>query len=238
MKETDTALYIIVFLVLAASASWLFYDSFFPVILFAPLSVPFLKMIKRYKKKKYTEELSEGFIRALISVSTSLAAGMSPENAFIEAGRDMEKLFGKTAPVTREMEEINKRVRCGRRLKDALFELAARSKVQQITDFAQVFAVASEKGADFPAIISSCVYIMEEKMRSENEARVMIRARQYEQRVMCIIPWGILLYLRISSKGFIEQLYHSVTGAAVMTVCLIVYVSAVILSEKIGDVRV
>ena len=79
---------------------------------------------------------------------------------------------------------------------------------------------------------------MEDRLRSENEARTMIRARQYEQRVMCIIPPGILIYLRLSSGSFIEVLYHNPLGITVMSICLLTYVFAVFISEKIGDVRI
>ena len=126
----------------------------------------------------------------------------------------------------------------GENLKDALFELANRVRIPEVYDFAVVFSAAKEKGADFGAVISSCVSIMEEKRRAESEARVLIRAKQYEQRVMCAIPPGILVYLRLSSGSFIEVLYHNATGIAVMSVCLAVYVTAICMSEKIGDVSV
>ena len=100
-----------------------------------------------------------------------------------------------------------------------------------------VFETAVKSGGNLPGIISSCTQIMESRRDAEAEARVLIRGRQYEQRVMCIIPPGILAYLRLSSGNFIGVLYHSAFGIAVMTLCLVVYVLAIYLSERIGDIR-
>ncbi len=227
----------LVYILLSAAAAWLFYDSFPAMLLFAPFFILFIKAVKAAKKKREERILTEGFIRSLISLSTSLAAGESAENAFISAQADMEKLYA-AGNIVRELSILNSRVAAGRRIEDALFDLAKRAKIPEIYDFAVVFAVAREKGSDFPAVISSCVQVMETKRQTESEAWVLIRSKQYEQRIMCVIPPGILLYLRISSGSFTGILYHNAVGAAVMTLCLAVYVLAFYLSEKIGDIKV
>ena len=229
---------IAVYIMLSAGVAWLFYDSIYVMFVFAPLFPLFVTAIRSFKEKRHDEELTDEFMKALISVSTSLAAGISPENAFVTAGADMEKLYGKRSAMAKELSVINSQVTMGRRLEDALYDFAKRTQIPEIYDFAVVFSVAKEKGANFPSVISSCVTVMDDRRRAESEAQVMIRAKQYEQKVMCIIPPGILIYLRFSSGGFIGVLYHNILGICVMTACLFVYVLAVYLSEKIGDVKI
>ena len=218
--------------------SWLFYDSFIPVLISAPGYILFAKAVKKAYGRRIDEEMTDGFIRALVSVSTSLAAGVSAENAFAAAGSDMERLFGKRAVIVTELETVNSGVAAGRSLGDALNDLAGRWDIGEIKDFAVVFSVAKEKGADLSLVLSSCIRIMENRRQTESEARVLIRGKQYEQRLMCIIPPAILAYLRLSSGSFIGILYHDAKGIAVMTACLAVYILAIRISEKIGDIRV
>ena len=227
-----------VYIILSVSAAWLFYDQIYAMFVFAPFFPCFSTAVRSFKGRKRDEELTDEFMKALISVSTSLAAGISPENAFVFAASDMEKLYGKKSAITRELGIINMRVSMGRRLSDALYDFAKSTQIPEIYDFAVIFSVAKEKGANFPAVISSCVSVMDDRRRAESEAKVLIRAKQYEQRVMCIIPPGILVYLRFSSGGFIGVLYHNILGITVMSICLFVDVLAVYLSEKIGDVKV
>lgn len=229
---------IAVYALLCAAAAWLFYDSIYVLPLFAPGFVLFSKAAGKMKAARHDEELTGQFLRAIVSVSSSIAAGISPENAFVTAAADMEKLYGKRSLIVEELGMINTQAAMGRRLSDALFEFAKRENIQEIYDFAVVFSLAKEKGGDFSSVISSCVAIMETKRQTETEARVLIRAKQYEQRVMCFIPPGILIYLRLSSGKFTAPLYHNPLGSAVMTGCLFMYVLAVCLSEKIGDVKV
>lgn len=234
----DHIIFIPVFFLMAACAAWLFYDSFYAVLASVPFFPFFMKAVNRIRDKKEKEELTEEFLRSLTSISASLSAGLSPENAFITAASDMEKLYGRRSRIYRELTVINSQVATGERIGDALHDFAKRVKIPEIYDFAVVFSVAKEKGADFSSVISSCAAIMESKRQAENDAKVMIRAKQYEQRVMCIIPPGIIAYLRISSGSFTNVLYHNALGVVIMSAGLIIYITSIVLSEKIGDVSV
>lgn len=227
-----------VYVVISGFFAWLFYDRLPAAVLFLPVFPFFIKTVKSVKAKRQAEDLTDGFIRSLVSVSTSLAAGLSPENAFASAEEDMEKLYGKKAEIVKELSIVNSQVRMGQRLCDALASFAGRTRIDEIYDFSVVFAVAKDNGANFPSVISSAVGIMESGRTAEKEAKLLIRARQYEQRIMCVIPPGILAYLKLSSGSFIEVMYREPLGIAVMTVCLAVYITAIVMSEKIGDIRI
>ncbi len=209
-----------------------------PVIIFLPLFVPFIKAVKIFIRDRMNDGMTEEFIRSLGSVSTSLAAGVSSENAFVTAASDMEKLYGKGSVMVKELSVINSNVAMGQRLSKAMSDFAARWDVREISDFAVVFRVAEENGSNLSEVISSCTAIMEERRRTESEVKVMISGRRYEQRIMCLIPPGIIAYLKLSSENFIGVLYHKPLGIGVMTAALIVFVLAIVLSEKMGDIKV
>lgn len=238
LKPAETAACAAAFILISSALSWLFYDSAIPVFIMLPLFIPFERFVKEMKIRKRKEKMSEEFIGALVSVSASLSAGVSAENAFSQSIPDMEKLYGKDSVIVPELKIIDSKVSAGQRLTDALADLAKRWRIREINDFSLVFSAAVRNGGDLPAVISSCTQIMEKKQQIETEAKILIRGKQYEQRVMCVIPPGILTYLRLSSGSFIKSLYHNAFGISVMTVCLAVYVSALIISEKIGDIRV
>ncbi len=227
-----------IYVALSVTAAWLFYDSIIAAFIFAPFYPFYHRAVIAVCSKRKTEQLTDGFIKSLNSVASSLAAGFSAENAFITAGADMEKMLGHGAVIVKELNIINSRVRTGVRVEDALFELAKKTKITEIYDFALVFSVAVKNGSDCAAVISSCIQIMEAKRDAQKEALILIRSKQYEQRVMCIILPGIIAYLRLSSGSFISVLYHNPPGILIMSVCLSVYVLAVYLAERIGDIKV
>ena len=55
---------------------------------------------------------------------------------------------------------------------------------------------------------------------------------------MDLVPFGILFYVGVSSPDFLEPLYGNFLGAFVMTICLLAYIAAFLLAEKILDIRV
>ena len=105
-------------------------------------------------------------------------------------------------------------------------------------EFAEVFSAAKRGGGNLTEVIGRSVAVIEDKIETEKEIQVVISARQMEQKVMNVVPFGILLYISIVSRGFFQVLYKNVIGVAVMTVCLAVYLGAVWLSNRIVDIEV
>ena len=55
---------------------------------------------------------------------------------------------------------------------------------------------------------------------------------------MSIMPFGIILYLKLTAREFIAPLYGNILGMSVMTVCLIVYVIADRWAKRIVNIDV
>ena len=52
------------------------------------------------------------------------------------------------------------------------------------------------------------------------------------------IPVFILAYLKLTSADYMEVLYGNMVGIIFMTVCLVAYGGAILLSEKIVNISV
>ena len=79
---------------LVVMIAYVFYRSFIAAVLLLPLTFIFFKYKKAELKRKRKYELSMEFREAIMSVNAALTAGYSIENAFVEAGKDMAKLYG------------------------------------------------------------------------------------------------------------------------------------------------
>lgn len=232
-----------IFIVLEYSAivmilGYVFYDSVIAMLLMFVLFPWFVKHEKEKRCSKLREELDGQFIKSLGAVSTALMAGLSVENAFKETVTDMERLYGEKSIIVKELRYINSQMAYGKRIDEALNDFAERTGSDQISDFALVFSVAMQSGAGFAKIIASCIKLMQTNMETREEITVLIRGKQYEQKIMSIIPLGIVLYLRLSSGSFIHVLYHNITGVLVMSMCLIAYIISIIISERLCTIEV
>ena len=219
--------------VLDAAIAWTFYRSL-PVffILLIPSEIIFLRHIRQNLIEKRKYELSLEFREAIMAVLSSLNAGYSVENAFIEAGRVMEGLYGESL-ITEEFRILTRRLRSNEALEKILLGLAWRSGIEDIADFAGVFSAAKRSGGDFTRIIRKAADSIGDKMDIMREIRTSISARKYETKIMELVPFVIIVYLSLSSSGFLSSLYHGVTGTVVMTVCLALYATGFLMAEKI-----
>ena len=77
-----------------------------------------------------------------------------------------------------------------------------------------------------------------QKSDVEREIETVLAAKRTEQRIMDLVPFGILFYVGVTSPEFLQPLYGNLLGAFVMTLCLLGYATAFLLAEKILDIQV
>lgn len=215
-----------------------FYRSLLAVPFLLPLYLWYGKQRRRSVRKKQKRELSVQFKDAILAILANQRAGYSVENAFRQAYEDMLLLYGRMSPICRELYTIVSGLSNNIVLEKLLCDFGKRSGIEDIMEFAEVFAAAKRSGGNMTEVMERCVSVIEEKLATEREIQVLISAKEMEQRIMNVIPFGILLYISVTSKGFFDVLYHNLAGICIMSVCLAVYVGAVILSSKIVNIEV
>ena len=88
------------------------------------------------------------------------------------------------------------------------------------------------------SIIRNTANQIGDKIDVKREIDTMLAAKKYEFRIMTMIPFGIVLYMSVSFPEFMGKLYGSIIGTGVMTGCLIVYLGAYGLGQKIIEIEV
>ncbi len=86
-------------------------------------------------------------------------------------------------------------------------------------------------------ILERTIALLQDRMETEKEIDLMISAKKLEQRIMDAVPFLIVFYVGITSRGFFDSLYHNFKGILIMTVCLAVYMVAFVWSEKIVEIQ-
>ncbi|HOO28409.1 MAG TPA: pilus assembly protein TadB [Lachnospiraceae bacterium] len=231
-------LYLLEYLLMTSLTAYLFYDSVYAFFVFLGGFVWFIRKKKRQLIQKRKKELSRQFQEAIEAAATALAAGFSVENAFLESQKDMQKLYGTDSMIVRELQGLMQYLSVGKTLESFLLEFGERSGIEDIRDFGIVFSAAKRNGGNFNQIIRKCVTIMHEKQETEYEIAVLLSGKNFEQKILSVIPFAIIGYLRCSTKGFLDILYHNPAGITVMSLCFAIYAAAYLLAEKIAAIEV
>lgn len=215
---------------------------FYRSVVITILGMPFVLLLLRkksfelYKKRMY--ELQIQFKETLVSVSGSLRAGYSLENAFLEAEKDMLMFYGRKSAIVSELSTVRLGLKNGISLVSLISDIGKRSGIQDIKDFAAVLVIGKQSGGNLGEIMDSFVALTEEKVQVLQEIQTIISSKKFEQKIMNCIPFFIIFYIESANKGFFEVLYNSIFGRIMMTGCLLVYCISIIISERITNIQI
>lgn len=218
--------------ILILLVSYLFYHSLLAVWLILPFYPIFLKIRARQLCRQQKQELCQQFKETIFSVAAALNAGYSVENAWREAMDEMIQMYGEDALMVQELRYIMAHLSMNVPLEDLLEDFAKRSDLEDVSSFCQVFFFAKRSGGDFIGIIRTTSDRIGKKIELQRQLAADLAARKLESRIMNLVPLAILLYLDLMSPGYFDMLYGNLSGICIMSVCLIVYLAAYALSER------
>lgn len=224
--------------VVSIAAVYLFYNSWKAAVLIIPGVIAYLHEWKKEECKKKEIEFREQFAVAIQSMAASLKTGYSVENAIRETVVDLEKLFSRKSRILSEFQRMTYLIDMNRSSEQAIEEFAQRVKQEDVENFAIVFIMAKKSGGDSISMIRSAVSDIREKIETESEIQTMLAAKKMEFRIMCLIPFGIIWYMRFSFPEFMNILYGNLLGVCLMTICLGIYIGAYVIGKRIISIEV
>ena len=218
--------------------AYFFYCSVVVFMVLLPVFFLYLKWRKKEAIKKRKWELTLAFREAVVMVAGNLQAGNSVENAFKRVYSDLKTLYGEDAEISEEFRMIGRGLDNNMVLEALLMDFGERSGVEDIKDFADIFGIAKRTGGNLKEIISDTADAISTKTEMRRELRILISEKQFEQRIMSVIPFFILIYIGFTSPGYFDSLYHNLQGIGIMTACLAAYLTALFWSMKITEIEV
>lgn len=213
------------FFVLAGSGAlfaglYIFYQS---AVLSGLLSV-FGMAAPRYGRamllKRRKTQLKLQFKEALFSLTSSLAAGRSIENAFRSSVEDLCVLYGDPdSDIIREFAIICRRLDNGEPLESALRLFAERAHTDEITQFADVIGTCKRSGGDLVEVMKRTATLIGEKLGVEADIMIMIAQKRLESRIMMAVPFVFMTFLGLAAPDYMAPLYNGL-GYALLTAAL------------------
>ncbi|MFS0723448.1 type II secretion system F family protein [Paenibacillus sp. 1P07SE] len=208
---------------IAFAASYLFYRSIIVACVCAAAGLLMPRWWRQVLAEQRRQRLRLQFKEALASLTSSLAAGRSVENAFRSLAGDLQLIYPDSrTDILREFTMIRIRLDNGESLEPVLRQFSERAGVEDITHFVDVFATGKRTGGDLVEIIRSTSQTIGEKLDIQLELGVMIAQKKFESRIMMAIPFIFLGFLAAAAPDYMAPLYASPIGYVLLTVCLVV----------------
>ncbi|MBQ6696638.1 MAG: hypothetical protein IJN16_08035, partial [Lachnospiraceae bacterium] len=138
---------------IVAALAFFFYRSLWAVPVLVPVYWLYQRETAKSEEQRYRKETAVQFKDAILAVSANQKAGYSVENAFRQSYQDMVLLFGKESIICRELHTIIAGLGNNLTLERLLYDFGKRSGVEEILEFAEVFAAAKRNGGNLTEVI-------------------------------------------------------------------------------------
>lgn len=218
---------------LSGILAYLFYDSLVAVTALLPLGAVCLhEWREEYCGKKELEFRSQ-FQNSIQILASLLKAGYSVENALRETEKELKPLYLPESRIRKEYERMSRELDMNLPVEQVLDHFAKRVRQEDVENFVIVFATAKRMGGDSIGILGDTVRMIAGKIETEREIETILASKKLEFRMMCLIPLGMVFYMRLAFPEFLSVLYGNFTGGVLMSVCLGVYVSAYRIGNRI-----
>lgn len=225
-------------IVLCLVVDYLFFQTPWALLFMTPVPILFIKQRRRQMIRRKKKELNYQFKDALASMSVAMQAGYSAENAISACVRDLERMYGKNCDILEEFRYIESQQRVSVPVEELFLDLGDRTRVEDIENFAAVFYTAKRTGGYMTRVIQKVARMLGDKIDVKKEIEATLAAKKSEQMIMSAMPMGIILYLKLTSPGFLSVMYGNPFGIFTMSLCLGVYAGAYWMGTRIVDIEV
>ena len=197
-----------------------------------PFSYGLLRLAMHKKTGAVRRKLTLQLRDYLLSVTAFLRAGYALENAMSGAEKEMVTMHGEESLIAREARQMSREVGLHVSAEAIWRSFGERTGLPEGLRLSRIFAVAKRQGGDYLPVLAAMVRAMEAKRSLREEIETLLASQRLEYLIMCLVPAGILFYLNMTAPELTAYLYRG-SGRLVMLGALALYLTAVLLGEKI-----
>ncbi len=239
MTFSEKALYLAVAAVFIYITAFVFYRSHVISLMLVPLSVVYPRIKKGGLLARRRRELNTQFKDMLYSLSSSLAAGRSVENAVRETLRDLTVLYpDANEHIIVEAEHMARRIEMNETVEAVLSDFARRARMEDVENFSDVFQICKRTGGNIVEVVRNTSGIINDKIEIRQEIDMLLAQRKFEQKVLNVVPIAMIVLLSASAADYMEPVFTTAMGRLVMTAAMGLLAAAWFISRKIMDIKV
>ncbi len=219
------------------AAVYIFYRNIFGMIPAAVLGIYIFKLDQKKRIQEKKNDVIDQFKNMLSAMQGALEAGCSMERAILLSRNELLEIYGESAQLVNELNQLEKRLKLNRPLSEALKEMADNLEQPVIYEFIEIICITLMTGGNTVQIVKDTGKRIVENIELDAELEVMVAGKKLEQQIMTYMPAGIVLFLGMTGGDFLAPLYGNMVGGILMTVVLMGNILADYLGKRIVDVK-
>ena len=230
--------YVVIGLLLTAMCLVFYHVIWLSAIVGFIAAIPMERIYAKSTIKKRLKSLRLQFKDFLSSMSVAARAGNVEIKAIKSALEDLKMTYADDSDIVREVENIVLQYeKGGIELKDLFDNLADRSDIEDIKNFATIFKAIDGKNDRFGDVVCQTEEIIGQKIETEMEIETVITGAKTETMTMLFMPILVVGAMSVMGGGFMDTLFTTwFPGHLAATVALIIFVISFLLMVKSTDI--
>lgn len=196
----------------------------------------FLPVINQRLKNKRDSRLKKQFMDLMEAVSTSLSAGNTVSDSFVNARTDLQNQYSANDMIIVELSEIVTGMENGKTLEEMMKDFGERSGNEDIENFANVISNCFRLGGNFKDVVRKTRDIIAEKIAVSDEIETKLASNKMQHNAMSVMPIVLVGMIKMMNPTFADNL-SSPIGIIVVTIAIGIFIGSYIWGRKIIDIR-
>ena len=108
----------------------------------------------------------------------------------------------------------------------------------ELRQFAEIVSIVKRNGGNLIEILGRTAEHLSQSLQIKEEIKTVTAAKRMEKKVMSVMPYFILIYVRITNQGYFQVLYDTIPGMILSTVCLASLTAAGLWAERVVMIEI
>lgn len=223
-----------------ALVGYLFFRSTFVAALLTCMAPVYPYTLERTLLHKRRELMTNQFGIALQAMSASLRAGASLRSAVERARGDVSHMLTgqPVIPIIEELERLEKDLRMGFSLEEALIRFRDRVQLEDVDDFVGAMLLCRVRGGNVAAVMASIAEIIQDKISIRQQILSLTAGKRAEANMITFGPPVMVLLIGLISPEYLVPLYDQLIGLVMLIVGTALLAAAFVIGRRVLDIEI
>ena len=201
-------------------------------VIAAGVTFPAPRLFLRWLRKKRIEKFNEQLEDALLSISGSLKAGFSINQALEMLARENRK------PLSTEFSLLMHEIHLGVTLDETLEKMVNRLNCQDFELVAVSIITARQTGGELTAILERLAAVIRERVRITGRIRALTAQGRMQATIIGIMPWALFIAMLYIAPNMMNTFFSSIPGILCLIGVMILDITGFFVIRKITTIDI
>ena len=193
-----------------------------------PLPRLYLRHLRKQRLQKFSDQLED----ALLSMSSSLKAGFSINQAIESVAQENR------SPISFEFKLLTNEIRLGVPLEEALENMNTRMQSQDLELVSVAIITARQTGGELTGVLERLAGVIRERVRIQQKIRSLTAQGRMQAWIIGLVPFALMLALFYIAPDMMDSFFSNFIGILLLIGVIVLDICGFLMIRKITTIDI